>query len=126
MIAYVCTCAGEKLHVCTHDYVHYILHAHVTVYTTTHMYPPFCGKKIRKKELIPYELVNCRMYAHWREMGHEDIDNLVREDPDVVVALAQCGLLKFFQCPFMLAQPRLLNALVDYWHPDAEAFMLEG
>jgi hypothetical protein len=26
----------------------------------------------------------------------------------------------------MHAQPRLLNALVDYWHPDAEAFMLEG
>jgi hypothetical protein len=26
----------------------------------------------------------------------------------------------------MRAQPRLLNALVDYWHPDAEAFMLEG
>jgi hypothetical protein len=26
----------------------------------------------------------------------------------------------------MRAQPRLLNALVDYWHPDAEAFMIEG
>ena len=26
----------------------------------------------------------------------------------------------------MHAQPRLLNALVDYWHHDAEAFMLEG
>jgi hypothetical protein len=26
----------------------------------------------------------------------------------------------------MPAQPRLLNALIDYWHPDAEAFMLEG
>jgi hypothetical protein len=26
----------------------------------------------------------------------------------------------------MWAQPRLLNALVDYWHPNAEAFMLEG
>ena len=26
----------------------------------------------------------------------------------------------------MHAQPRLLNALVDYWHPDAEAFMIEG
>jgi hypothetical protein len=38
----------------------------------------------------------------------------------------QCGLLKFFLCPFMRAQPRLLNDLVDYWHPDAKAFMLEG
>ena len=26
----------------------------------------------------------------------------------------------------MRVQPRLLNALIDYWHPDAEAFMLEG
>jgi hypothetical protein len=47
-------------------------------------------------------------------------------DPNVVATLMQCGLLKFFLCPFMQAQPRLLNALVDYWHPDAEAFMLEG
>jgi hypothetical protein len=51
---------------------------------------------------------------------------LVREDPNAVVALMQCGLLKFFLCPSMRAQPRLRNALVDYWHPDAEAFMLEG
>jgi hypothetical protein len=26
----------------------------------------------------------------------------------------------------MRAQPRLLNALINYWHPDVEAFMLEG
>jgi hypothetical protein len=26
----------------------------------------------------------------------------------------------------MRVQPRLLNALVDYWHHDTEAFMLEG
>ena len=43
-----------------------------------------------------------------------------------MATLMQCGLLKFFLCPFMWAQPRLLNALVDCWHPDAEAFMLEG
>jgi hypothetical protein len=40
--------------------------------------------------------------------------------------LKQCGLWKFFQCLFMRAQPRLLNNLVKYWHPDVEAFMLEG
>ena len=51
---------------------------------------------------------------------------MVGEDPNAMVALMQCGLLKFFLCPFMQAQPRLLNALVDYWHMDAEAFMLEG
>jgi hypothetical protein len=66
------------------------------------------------------------MYVHWREREHEDISALVGEDPNVVAALMQCGLLKLFLCPFMRAQPRLLNALVDYWHPDAEAFMMEG
>jgi hypothetical protein len=66
------------------------------------------------------------MYVHWREREHEDIDILVEEDPVVVTTLKQCGLWKFFWCPLMRAQPRLLNALVDYWHPDAEAFMLEG
>jgi hypothetical protein len=55
------------------------------------------------------------MYVHWREREHEDIDSLVEEDPiAVVAALKQCGLWKFFCCPLMRAQPRLLNALVDY------------
>jgi hypothetical protein len=66
------------------------------------------------------------MYVHWREREHEDIDFLVLEDPTVVTVLSHCGLLKFFQCPFMRAQPRLLNALIDYWHPNVEAFTLEG
>jgi hypothetical protein len=50
----------------------------------------------------------------------------VAADPNVVAVLTQCGLVKFFLCLFMRVQPRLLNALVDYWHPDAEVFMLEG
>jgi hypothetical protein len=66
------------------------------------------------------------MYVHSRERENEEFDFLVSEDPAVVVVLSQCGFLKFFQCPFMRAQPRLLNALIDYWHPDEEAFMLEG
>jgi hypothetical protein len=67
----------------------------------------------------------CRMYVHWREREHEDIDALVLEYPASLVVLAQCGLLKFFKCPLMRAQPRMLNALVDYWHPESEAFILE-
>jgi hypothetical protein len=53
-------------------------------------------------------------------------NELVAADPNVVAVLMQCGLLKFFLCPFMHTQPRLLNTLIDYWHPDTEAFMLEG
>jgi hypothetical protein len=36
------------------------------------------------------------MYVHWREREHEDFDAAVSDDPDVVAALAQCGLFKFF------------------------------
>jgi hypothetical protein len=66
------------------------------------------------------------MYIQWREREHEAISELVAADPNVMAMLMKCGLLKFFLCPFMHAQPRLLNALIDYWHPDAKAFMLEG
>ena len=66
------------------------------------------------------------MYVQWREREHEAISELVIADPNVVAMLMQCGLIKFFLCPFMSTQPRLLNTLIDYWHPDAEAFMLEG
>ena len=66
------------------------------------------------------------MYVQWREREHEAISELVVVDPNFMAALMQCGLLRLFLCPFMHAQPRLLNALIDYWHPDAEAFMLEG
>jgi hypothetical protein len=60
-----------------------------------------------------------RMYVQWREREHEAISELVAVDPNVVAVLMQCSLLKFFLCPFMPTQPRLLNALIDYWHPDA-------
>ena len=66
------------------------------------------------------------MYVQWREREHEAVSELVAADPNVVAVLMQCGLLKFFLCPFMRTQPRLLNDLIDYWYPDAEAFMLEG
>jgi hypothetical protein len=66
------------------------------------------------------------MYVQWREREYEAANELVAADPNVVAVPTQCGLVRFFLCPFMRAQPRLLNALVDYWHPNAEAFMLEG
>jgi hypothetical protein len=66
------------------------------------------------------------MYVHWREREHKEVNELVREDPNAMATLMQCGLLKLFLCPFMWAKPRLLNALVEYWHPDEKEFMLEG
>jgi hypothetical protein len=67
-----------------------------------------------------------KMYVHWREREHEEIDILVNEEPASITAIKQCGLWKFYQCPFTRAQPRLLNGLVDYWHPEEKAFNLEG
>jgi hypothetical protein len=66
------------------------------------------------------------MYVHWREREHEDIDILVNEDPTSIDTLKQCGLWDFYECSLTREQPRLLNALVDYLHPDAEASMIEG
>ena len=55
-----------------------------------------------------------KMYVQWREREHEAANELVAANPNVVVTLTQCGLVKFFLGPFMRTQPRLLNALVDY------------
>jgi hypothetical protein len=66
------------------------------------------------------------MYVQWRERENEAANELVAADPNFMAVLTQCGLVKFFLCPFMHVQPRLLNALVEYWHPDVEAFMIEG
>jgi hypothetical protein len=100
---------------------------HTTVTSTACVYAPFVVKnKPTASTDPPSPCCVGRMYVQWREREHEAISELVAADPNVVVVLMQCGLLKFFLCPFMHAEPRLLNALIDYWHPDAEAFMLEG
>jgi len=75
---------------------------------------------------LPLNLSCNKMYVHWRERKYEDIDILVDEDPTSIAALKQCGLWNFYRCPLMREEPRLLNALVDYWHPETQAFMLEG
>jgi hypothetical protein len=108
--------AEKILHSCTRD---------------CHLYrpcvPPLLMKNQMKRSIDP-PLRCCvgRMYVQWREREHEASSELVVVDPNVVAMLMQCGLIIFFLCLFMCVQPRLLNALIDYWHADAEAFMLEG
>jgi hypothetical protein len=49
-------------------------------------------EKMKIQELTPsMNLSFDRMYVHWREREHEDIDILVNEDPATIVALKQCG-----------------------------------
>jgi hypothetical protein len=113
--------------VCTFGQSKVCPHVHTTVTSTSGVYPPFVVKNKPKESTDPPSPCCVgRMYVQWREREHEEINELIAADPNVVAMLMQCGLLKFFLCPFMRAQPRLLNDLIDYWHLDAEAFMLEG
>jgi hypothetical protein len=48
----------------------------------------------------------------WREREYEDEDYFFGNDPRIVNALRQCGLLKFFKIQGMRAQLRLLEYLV--------------
>ena len=77
-------------------------HVHVTITSTARVYPALLMKKIMKRSIDP-PLPCCvgRMYVQWREREHEAISELVAEDPNVMAVLMQCGLLKFFLCPFM-------------------------
>jgi hypothetical protein len=43
-----------------------------------------------------------------------------------MAALTQCGLVKFFLMSIYARTTKAADALADYWHPDADAFMIEG
>jgi hypothetical protein len=102
-------------------------HMHTQLFPRQPAYTLNNIEKMKIQEPTPFmNLSFDRMYVHWREREHEDIDILVEEDPSTISSLKQCGLWKFFWCPLMRAQPMLLNALVYYWNPNIEAFMLEG
>jgi hypothetical protein len=51
----------------------------------------------------------------WREREHEEEDYFVGNDPGMVMALRQCGLIKFFKIHGVRAQLRLLEYLVHMW-----------
>jgi hypothetical protein len=58
----------------------------------------------------------------WREREHEEEDYFARNDPGTVMALRQCGLLKFFKIQGMRAQLRLLEYLVHMWDVNEKEF----
>jgi hypothetical protein len=53
---------------------------------------------------------------------HEEEDYFIGNDPEIVMALRQCGLLKFFRIQGMRAQLRLLEYLVHMWDVNEQAF----
>jgi hypothetical protein len=58
----------------------------------------------------------------WCERGHEEEDYFVGNDPGMVAALRQCGLLKLFKIQGMRAQLRLLEYLVHMWDVNEQTF----
>jgi hypothetical protein len=58
----------------------------------------------------------------WHEREHEEEDYFIGNDPGMVMALRQCGLLKFFKIQGMRAQLRLLEYLVHMWDVNEQAF----
>jgi hypothetical protein len=62
------------------------------------------------------------MVLEWCEREHDEDNAIVENHPPTIVALRNCGLLKYFHIPGMRAQVRLLEYLVRMWDPDQQVF----
>jgi hypothetical protein len=60
----------------------------------------------------------------WCEREHKEEDYFSGNDLGIVMALRQCGLLKFFKIQGMRAQLRLLEYLVHMWDVNEQAFRM--
>jgi hypothetical protein len=61
----------------------------------------------------------------WREHEHELNDNSTMDEPPTLDAFRNCGLLKFFMCQNMRAQPAMLQTLVNMWNLDKQHFIVQ-
>ena len=60
----------------------------------------------------------------WKEWEHKTNNQEALNDRATMVSLQNCGLLKFFTCPGLRAQPLLLQRMVGMWDPDSQCFMV--
>ena len=60
----------------------------------------------------------------WKEREHEVNDQATLGDRVTMVSLRNCGLLTFFMCPSLRAQPLLLQWMVSMWEPDSQRFLV--
>ena len=65
------------------------------------------------------------MVIEWREREHEGANNEALDHPDMVNALRECGLLKYFCISSMISETSLLQLLIGYWDPDRSLFMVD-
>ena len=62
--------------------------------------------------------------TEWKEQEHELNDQVALNDNATIVALQNCGLLKFFMCPGLRAQSLLLQRMVAMWDSDSQHFVV--
>ena len=68
---------------------------------------------------IMLDVLAGRKMLEWKEHEQELNDQATLGDQETMDALHNCGLLKFFMCPGMRAQPLLLERLVAMWDSDS-------
>ena len=59
-----------------------------------------------------------------KEQEHELNDQEALNDHATIIALRNCGLLKFFMCPGLRAPPLLLQRMVAMWDVDSQHFVV--
>jgi hypothetical protein len=62
------------------------------------------------------------MVLEWRERENKEDNSIVENHSPTIVALRNCGLLKYFRIPGMRAQVRLLEYLMHMWDPEQKVF----
>lgn len=60
----------------------------------------------------------------WKEWEHKLNDQAALNDHATIVSLRNYGLLTFFMCPGLRAQPLLLQRMVAMWDVDSQRFMV--
>ena len=66
------------------------------------------------------------MMITWREREHEEQDMIALNDLGTVIALRECGPLKYFKLSGMRQQIELLEFLVRAWDPVIEVFHIKN
>ena len=67
-----------------------------------------------------------KMVIEWRERENEVDDNNSLQDPDIVRALHECGLLKYLCIPTIMRQRELLHMLIRYQDPNLLMLIVDG
>ena len=65
------------------------------------------------------------MVIERRERENEGVNNEALNHLNLVIALRQCGLLKYFQTSSMRFETSLMQLLIGYWDSDWLQFVID-